>query len=118
MQKLKELVLLNESLKGQESDFKASCKQQLALLQQQLQAATASKDQDEDDEYTSRLADIEDLHEGVTSKHAKMRQLLAGWNLQIASTTRLIDDIPTRTELIQYERRFAELYDQVSQTTT
>jgi hypothetical protein len=25
---------------------------------------------------------------------------------------RRIDDVPTRTELIQYERRFVELYDQ------
>lgn len=40
-------------------------------------------------------------------------QLLAERNLCIASTSRLIDDVPTRTELIQYERRFAECYDQV-----
>ena len=114
LQKLKELVLLNESLKGQESEFKASCKQQLALLQEQLQAATASKEQDEEEDgHTARMAEIEDLHEKVTSKHAQMRQLLAGWNLKIASKSRLIDDVPTRTELIQYERRFAELYDQV-----
>jgi hypothetical protein len=26
---------------------------------------------------------------------------------------RQIDDVPTRTELVQYERRFVELYDQV-----
>ena len=26
---------------------------------------------------------------------------------------RLIDEIPTRAELLQYERRFTELYDQV-----
>ena len=32
----------------------------------------------------------------------------------MASTSRLIDDIPTRTELIQYERRFVELYQQVA----
>jgi len=27
---------------------------------------------------------------------------------------RKIEDVPTRTELVQYERRFVELYDQVS----
>jgi len=31
----------------------------------------------------------------------------------VSTATRLIDDVPTRTELIQYERRFSELYDQV-----
>ena len=39
---------------------------------------------------------------------------MADANLEVASTTRTIDDIPTRTELIQYERRFAELYQQVA----
>ena len=32
----------------------------------------------------------------------------------IAATSRQIDDVPTRTELIQYERRFVELYEQVA----
>ena len=47
-------------------------------------------------------------------KYNKIRQLLAESNLEVANTTRTIDDIPTRTELIQYERRFAELYQQVA----
>lgn len=40
-------------------------------------------------------------------------QLLAEQNLSIASTSRRIDDVPARAELLQYERRFSELYDQV-----
>jgi hypothetical protein len=48
----------------------------------------------------------------VMAKHSRLRQLLAERNLSIASNMRLIDDIPTRTELIQYERRFTELYQQ------
>lgn len=40
--------------------------------------------------------------------------MLADANLEVAGTARTIDDIPTRTELIQYERRFAELYQQVA----
>ena len=48
------------------------------------------------------------------SKYDRLRQLVAERNLTIASNMRIIDDIPTRTELIQYERRFTELYQQVA----
>lgn len=40
--------------------------------------------------------------------------MLAEANLEVASTIRVIDDTPTRTELIQYEKRFVELYQQVA----
>lgn len=39
---------------------------------------------------------------------------MAETNLEVANAIRTIDDIPTRTELIQYERRFVELYQQVA----
>lgn len=40
--------------------------------------------------------------------------MLAEVNLEVALSVRTIDDTPTRTELIQYERRFVELYQQVT----
>merc|ERR1719171_2870086 len=43
-----------------------------------------------------------------------MRRLLGQKGRQIASLQRQIDDIPTRAELMQYERRFRELYQQVA----
>lgn len=46
-------------------------------------------------------------------KYNSLRQILAETNLEVANTSRIIDDVPTRTELIQYERRFVELYQQV-----
>ncbi|KAJ1383920.1 hypothetical protein B484DRAFT_410977, partial [Ochromonadaceae sp. CCMP2298] len=48
----------------------------------------------------------------IASKYEKLRQLLAQANLEVAQSLRTIDDTPTRTELIQYERRFVELYQQ------
>lgn len=39
--------------------------------------------------------------------------MLAEANRDVATSIRVIDDTPTRTELIQYERRFVELYQQV-----
>ena len=68
----------------------------------------------DDDPESSKLRDLQDLHEKISSKHGKMRQVLADANLEAAHLQRAIDDCPTRTELIQYERRFVELYQQVS----
>ena len=49
----------------------------------------------------------------ILTKYNRLRQLLAEANLEVAHAVRTIDDVPTRTELIQYERRFVELYQQV-----
>ena len=109
---LKKLIMLNESYKGQESGFKASCKAQLQdfKARAELLESTAGDVQEED----KKLADIENMYNQVTSKYNRLRQVLADANLEVANTARTIDDIPTRTELIQYERRFAELYQQVA----
>lgn len=50
----------------------------------------------------------------ISTKHAKIRRFLAQKNQDIARLSRTIDDIPTRSELVQYERRFFELYTQVA----
>ena len=53
------------------------------------------------------------MHAKVSSKFERLRGLLADRNLHVAATARKIDDVPTRSELIQYERRFNELHGQV-----
>ena len=63
---------------------------------------------------SARLAQIEGMHAEVLAKHSKLRLLLAHKSLGIATKARHIDDVPTRTELLQYERRFVELYEQVA----
>lgn len=50
----------------------------------------------------------------MLEKYNHIRQLLAESNLEVANITRLMDEVPSRTELIQYERRFSELYQQVA----
>lgn len=74
-----------------------------------MSQAGGAADKDE----LARLQEVEDTHTKILGKYNRLRQMLAERNLNIAHTTRLIDDVPTRTELIQYERRFTELYDQV-----
>lgn len=45
--------------------------------------------------------------------YEKLRAILAESNRDIASSRRLIDDIPQGPELVQYDRRLQELHRQV-----
>jgi hypothetical protein len=111
---LKDLVSLNESLKTQEAAFKGSCKAQMADYTARIKALEESNSVGAAGDEEKKFSDIEDMHAKVLQKYNKIRHLLADSNLEVANTTRIIDDIPTRTELIQYERRFVELYRTVA----
>ena len=113
LKKLWSLVQKNERLKKQEKDFKEDCKRKMAALKQAITSFDSTSAED-DEEEIARMKEVDMLYEKTKTKHQKIRQLLAQRNLQVASTSRMIDDIPTRTELIQYERRFVELYQQVA----
>jgi hypothetical protein len=109
---IKNLISLNESLKQKEVDFKTSCKnrrqdylEKIQFLENEEKENTVEKQQQQE---------IEDMYGKVLKKYNHLRQLLAEANQEVASSIRVIDDIPTRTELIQYERRFVELYQQVA----
>lgn len=108
LNELKRLVASNETTKRKEAEFKASCKQKLVSLQAELEAAKAAADD------SDKLAEIESMHAKVMAKDARLRRQVAASSRKIATTARLIDDVPTRTELVQYERRFQELYAQVA----
>ena len=119
--KLKALVLKNEKLKKQIELFKKSVKEQRDAMQAELAELEAAEKERErlaaagqEDEETARYNQIEVMHTKVMTKYDRLRQLLAERNLTLSSGMRAIDDIPTRTELIQYERRFSELYQQVA----
>jgi hypothetical protein len=109
---LKELIVLNESLKVQEAAFKATCKAQVEDYNQRIKSLEEAND--ENSEEQRKYREIEDMHSKVMAKYNRLREMLAEANIEVSSSSRLIDDVPTRTELIQYERRFGELYQQVA----
>lgn len=109
---IKELIALNESLKTKESEFKGICKTKRQELLEKIQAL--EQDDNEDTPEKRQHREIQDMHAKVLAKYNRLRQMLAEVNLEVASSVRVIDDTPTRTELIQYERRFVELYQQVA----
>mmetsp|Transcript_9877 Transcript_9877/g.16567 ORF Transcript_9877/g.16567 Transcript_9877/m.16567 type:complete len:451 (-) Transcript_9877:99-1451(-) len=109
---VQDLMAQHDKLKSEETDFKTQCKNQ---RQEYLDKISALEDElKSDTQENAKLRDIEDMHAKISSKHSRLRQLLADVNLEVALAIRTIDDTPTRTELIQYERRFVELYQQVA----
>jgi hypothetical protein len=107
MIQLKRLVTLNESLKKQEEDFRELCKRQLkewldiiAKLENHGPEFTEFK------ELEKNLGIYED-------KLKKIKQLSSKRNREIAFLTRKIDEVPSRIEINQYEKRFKELYGQI-----
>jgi len=111
---LRNLVALNESLKKHEAEFKDNCKRQM----QELKADIEKLASNEPNEDTERMKAVEDTFAAEQARLQKARLLLNHKNRDLVQLQRKIDDIPTRTELIQYERRFVELYDQVSSKLT
>lgn len=101
---MEELLLVHDGLKEQEQNFREQCKSDLNLLRAKLQEIKNGTSEEEED----HLMEYEEQKEAVT----KARLQLAKKNRAIASLTRQLDDVPGRSELTQYQRRFMELYNQ------
>ncbi|KAL0134800.1 hypothetical protein PUN28_001519 [Cardiocondyla obscurior] len=104
--RLEELLSVHEGLKEQEHHFREQCKSDLNLLRDMLQEI----ENDAPVEEENCVKEYEEQKETIT----KIRLQLAKKNRVIASLTRQLDDVPGRSELTQYQRRFMELYNQVS----
>jgi hypothetical protein len=107
---LKRLVTLNESLKAHEAEFKLSCRRQLDELNKlsgEMGEGTMSPEEE------AKVQKINELHAAELKKWAKIRAAVAAKARELMMIQRKIDEVPTRQELLQFERRFTELYDQV-----
>ena len=115
LDKLRGLVAMNESIKRQEQEFKAQCKEEMIQLQEnieKLKLDTVSDGNDESERYKLVLEQLEKDKD----KLQRIRLLAAKRNRDIASLQWKIDDVPARAELNQYQQRFIELYNQVAAT--
>jgi myosin heavy subunit len=105
--KLQELVMLNESLKKQEEEFRANCKKQHAELKEILSKLETEANGGVDEKLMRAI-------EADQEKMKKIKQLASKRNMEIAILQRKVDEIPTSLEQSQYERRFTELYGQIN----
>ncbi|KAJ8350578.1 hypothetical protein SKAU_G00257080 [Synaphobranchus kaupii] len=115
LEKLRALVAMNENLKSQEQEFRTHCREEMTRLQQSIESLKVESGDDAEDE-KERNQLIEKQYKTDRDKLQKIRLLLARRNREIAILHRKIDEVPSRAELTQYQKRFIELYGQVSAT--
>ncbi|NXI53046.1 CCD93 protein, partial [Chloroceryle aenea] len=114
LQSLRALVAMNENLKSQEQEFKAHCREEMERLQQNIENLKAETLENGEEQEPNKI--IEQQYRSEKDKLQKIRLLLARRNREIAILQRKIDEVPSRAELTQYQKRFIELYSQVSAT--
>lgn len=112
---LRALVLLNENLKMQDEQFRLNCKKQLQALNAKIKGIQASDPGSLD---TERDKLIRDTHEKDLDRLVEHRQALGKKIRDIAMVERKIDEIPSRSELQQYQLQLVELYEQVAAKLT
>ncbi|XP_012281723.1 coiled-coil domain-containing protein 93 isoform X2 [Orussus abietinus] len=105
LKELEELLSVHDGLKSQEQAFREHCKAELTRLRNMVASVVGEPEEEE-----SQASEFEERKEAV----AQLRLQLAKRNRAIASLTRQLDDVPGRSELTQYQRRFMELYNQVA----
>uniref|UniRef100_A0A8D3B5Z5 Coiled-coil domain-containing protein 93 n=1 Tax=Scophthalmus maximus TaxID=52904 RepID=A0A8D3B5Z5_SCOMX len=115
LEKLRAQVTMNENLKQQEQEFRTHCREEMARLQQNLEELNMASGQDTEEE-KERTQLIDKQYNTDREKLQKIRLLMARRNREIAILQRKIDEVPSRAELTQYQKRFIELYSQVSAT--
>uniref|UniRef100_A0A667G822 Coiled-coil domain-containing protein 93 n=1 Tax=Lynx canadensis TaxID=61383 RepID=A0A667G822_LYNCA len=127
LQNLRALVAMNENLKSQEQEFKAHCREEMTRLQQEIENLKAERVPAGDEKTLSsgdphgaltpvmtHNEDLDKRYNMEKEKLYKIRLLQARRNREIAILHRKIDEVPSRAELIQYQKRFIELYRQIS----
>ncbi|XP_069011293.1 coiled-coil domain-containing protein 93 isoform X1 [Embiotoca jacksoni] len=115
LEKLRALVTMNENLKQQEQEFRTHCREEMSRLQQNIEELKVASGEDTEEE-KERNQLIDRQYNTDREKLQKIRLLMARRNREIAILQRKIDEVPSRAELTQYQKRFIELYSQVSAT--
>lgn len=108
VKEVEDLVILNDNLRTQELQFREHCKKELSSLHVLIEETKKAKTPVVNDE----LNEQEVKEAGQRLKAVRLQ--LAKKNRTIVSLQRQLDDVPSRAELAQYQRRFLELYNQVA----
>ena len=112
LQKLRSLITLNEQLKAQEEQFRASCKTEMQALQDRIAQLKGEGVEVLNADNLGAQAILDRLA-AEKKRLQKVRMLAARRNREIAALQRKIDEVPSSLELTQYQKRFIELYEQV-----
>ncbi|BET00461.1 Coiled-coil domain-containing protein (DUF2037) [Nesidiocoris tenuis] len=103
---LESKLLLIDSLVERENQFKEKCKVERDELERLVREAEEELSEEREDSETELLA----------KELESARITLAKYTRAEAKLIRMADEVPSRAELSQYQRRFLELYNQVAVT--
>ncbi|GIY48570.1 coiled-coil domain-containing protein 93 [Caerostris darwini] len=109
---MKEMKALEEAENDDNKSLLETLCSLVATNETQIEEIKASSDEgsSEDIEYREM---VEKQYNADKEKLQKIRMLLARKNREIATLQRKFDEVPSRAELSQYQKRFVELYNQV-----
>lgn len=63
--------------------------------------------------WADRAAEVTAAEAEMRGRYTDARRQLGGLTREVQRLARLLDEVPSQSELLQYERRFAELGEQV-----
>jgi hypothetical protein len=104
------LIKRASSTKADEKEFKAECKKRMLELKDEIERGGEHTLTEEE---RAQIEEVDATHRREREKFEGERAMLNKRSRAVALLRRKLEDIPTRPELIQYERRFEELYDTV-----
>lgn len=105
-----QLTELLSTLRKQKSELKQFCRDEKQRLESQIELLDKKKV--DNNEYSDRVKEIDKELETIQESYDNIKKQLADVNKRYALIQRKFDDVPTRTELAQYQKRFLELYNQ------
>lgn len=101
------LVAKRTEVREQQVKFREACQVELKQLE-------AAKTEEIDPELKEWFGKIQHSYDDTNSKYQRARTLLAQRNQEVAMLQRKLESTPSKTELVQYQRRFVEVYDQIN----
>lgn len=110
MERVMELIRRASQTKMDEKAFKSECKKRMSELKEDIENGgehTLTSDE------RAQIEEVEATYQREKEKYESERLMLNKRSRAVALLSRKLEDIPTRPELIQYERRFEELYETV-----
>ena len=109
---LQQMVQVYEGLKEKEQAFKKACKEELIQIEADLDSLKLANGSTGQSENNEKYAKINEQYDATKLKLSTLKIKIAKKNREISTIKRKLDEVPSRTELNQYQKRFIELYNQ------
>lgn len=111
--KLSSLFAAEDHLRREHQAFLDNCERILENFRSEISRREAIRVEDTDSQSARSLASAQEKYANVLKKHSRLRRRCALRNREADQLRRKLDDVPSRQELLQYRRRFVELYEQL-----